>query len=165
MGFFDELVGDIIDIARKEAKRAIVDGLKDEFGQADNNVPFRRERQNFGRNGRSTQAANISRTITRQNSERRYRINNSSSSEEEGYKVAEDITENSEITQYQNMSNPLCIKANDRVSNNGHNFLDNNKKNLLKKYPQFGMADATSIDFFNTIIQRIFINITKNTLF
>lgn len=72
--------------------------------------------------------------------------------------MAEDITENSEMTQYQNRPNPLCIKANDRQSNNGNNFLDNNKKDLLKKYPQFGMADAASIDFFDTIIQRIFID-------
>lgn len=72
--------------------------------------------------------------------------------------MAEDITENNEITQYQNTSNPLCIKANDRVPNNRPNWLQSNKDNLLKKYPAFGMVETTAADFFDEIIKKVFID-------
>lgn len=72
--------------------------------------------------------------------------------------MAEDITENNEITQYQNISNPLCIKANDRMPNNRHNWLQSNKDDLLKKYPAFGMVDAFATDFFDEIIKKVFID-------
>lgn len=70
--------------------------------------------------------------------------------------MAEDITENNEITQYSNASNPLCIKANDKVSNKHINWLQSNKKDLLKKYPGFGMEDAVAADFFDKIIEGLF---------
>ena len=70
--------------------------------------------------------------------------------------MAEDITENSEITQYQNTSKALCIRANDKVPNNRPNYLQNNKKDLLQKYPGFGMEDAVAADFFDAIIKNVF---------
>ena len=70
--------------------------------------------------------------------------------------MAEDITENREIIQYQNNAKPLCIKANDKVLNNRHNQLQFSKDNLLKKYPKLGDSDTLPADFFDEIIKNIF---------
>lgn len=71
--------------------------------------------------------------------------------------MAEDITENKEITRYQSNSKALCIKANDKVQNNRSNHsLQNDMKNLLRKYPGFGMDDAVPADFFDAVIKNVF---------
>ena len=57
--------------------------------------------------------------------------------------MAEDITENSEITRYQNSSKPLCIKVNDKVPTNRRSLLEQNKEDLLRKYSQFGMTSCS----------------------
>lgn len=158
MGLFDELLGDIVYIAKKEAKKAIIDGLRQEFGQDDTNAPFRRDRQTFGNIRRNVLTDGESHMTQNQNRNYQYRNDNSPSSVKGGNSVAEDITQNSEITQYQNTAKALCIKANDRVPNNRINWLQNNKKDLLKKYPGFGMEDAVAADFFDEIIKKIFID-------
>lgn len=71
--------------------------------------------------------------------------------------MAEDITENKEITRYQSNSKALCIKANDKVQNNRSNHsLQNDMKKLLRKYPGFGMDDAVPADFFDAVIKNVF---------
>lgn len=155
MGFFDELVGDIVDIAKKETRRAIVDGLRGEFGQGNAKAPLRRERQNFVNPRRSVRIVNDSRIGFGQKNNR-HQYEKKINVEEGGNRVAEDITENSEITQYQNTSKALCIRANDKVGSKNHNYLQNDKKNLLQKYPRFGMEDTAAADFFDEIIKNVF---------
>lgn len=71
--------------------------------------------------------------------------------------MAEEITENSQITQYKNSNkNSLCVKANDRESI--HNTLKSDKEKLLEKYPKFETANAAPNDFFDTIIQKEFVD-------
>lgn len=156
MGFFDELLGDIVDIAKQEAKRAIINGLKDELGQDNRNVPFRRGHQTSGNSSKKTQATNVSRMVPNQNDDHKSRNGNSPNGEKGGSSVAEDITENNEITQYQSNSKALCIKANDKVQSNRPNYLQNDKKDLLQKYPGFGMEDAVPADFFDEVIRNVF---------
>ena len=82
--------------------------------------------------------------------------------ESEVHKLAENIAENSEIKEYQTGSKPLCIKANDKAPNNRPNILEHNKKDLVRKYPAFGMEEFVPADFFDTIIKKEFIDgITK----
>ena len=158
MGFFDELVGDIVDIAKKETKRAIADSLREKFGQGNANNTFRIERQTRVNLRRRVRPSNDFRISFGQNNDHKHRIEKSRNVEEGGNIVAEDITENSEITQYQNTSKALCIRANDKVLSNRPNYLQNNKKDLLQKYPGFGMEDAVAADFFDAIIKNVFKN-------
>lgn len=154
MGFFDELVGDIVYIAKKEARRAIADGLRDEFGRNDTKNSFRRERQISNNTRQNTRVVNVSHMVPTQHND--YRDRNSHNIKEGGNIVAENITENSEITQYQNNSKALCIKANNKVQSNRHYYLQDDKNDLLQKYPGFGMKDAVTADFFDTVINNVF---------
>ena len=158
MGLFDGLIGNIMYAARKKAEKAIVDGIREQLGQTGANDYFRRECQTFGNSRRTTPTANDSRVKSKKNNEYKYCNRNLLSDEKGGYGVAEDITENSEIIQYQSASKALCIRANDKVQNNHHNYLQKDKKNLLQKYPGFGMEDVVAADFFDEIIKGVFID-------
>ncbi len=156
MGLLDEIVGDIVYIAKKEAKKAIIDGLRQEFGRTDTNVPFRREYQPSGNPRRNTRTVDEFRMTSNQNRDYQHRNDNLPNDVKGGNSVAEDITQNSEITQYQNTAKALCIKSNDK--NNRSNYLQKNKTDLLQKYPGLGMADAVAADFFDEIIKKVFID-------
>lgn len=164
MGFFDELVGDIVDIAKQEAKRAIISGLREEFGHGDRNVSFHMERQTSGNARRNTQARNMSRLMSNRNNDQ-YQNANSMSGEKGGYNVAEDITENSEITQYQNASKALCIKVKEKSDNGKYYHLDNDRKNLTSKHPKMDMKAVSTAHFFNEIIINEFVDGISKTVF
>lgn len=65
----------------------------------------------------------------------------------------EDITENSSISQYKEKPRAVCISASEQDKNN---YLESDKKTLLKKFPRLGNKNDTAQDFFNTIIQNEF---------
>ena len=157
MGIFDELIGGIVDVAKKEAKRAIADGLREEFGQGHSNIQFRSRRQTSVNPQRSIRTA--SSINFRQNNYHETRKVNSSNIEKGEKSVAENITENSEITQYQNSPNALCIRANNRS-----NYLQKDQKDLIQKYQGFGMEDYVAADFFDAVIKSLFRDgITQDT--
>ena len=157
MGIFDELIGGIVDVAKKEAKRAIADGLREEFGQGHSNIQFRSRRQTSVNPQRSIRTA--SSINFRQNNDHESRKVNSSNIEKGEKSVAENITENSEITQYQNSPNALCIRANNRS-----NYLQKDQKDLIQKYQGFGMEDYVAADFFDAVIKSLFRDgITQDT--
>lgn len=164
MGFFDELVGDIVDIAKQEAKRAIISGLREEFGHGDRNVSFHMERQTSGNARRNTQARNMSRLMSNRNNDQ-YQNTNSMSGEKGGYNMAEDITENSEITQYQNASKALCIKVKEKSDNGKYYHLDNDRKTLTSKHPKMDTKAVSTAHFFNEIIINEFVDGISKTVF
>ena len=71
--------------------------------------------------------------------------------------MEENIADNSNITQYQNTSNPICMNAKD-----WRRQLERDKKTLLKQYPNLGNPQLDAVDFFNELINGEFTDgITK----
>ena len=71
--------------------------------------------------------------------------------------MEENVANNSNITQYQNTANPICMNARD-----WRKQLERDKKTLLKRYPNLGDPKSDVIDFFNEIISGEFTDgITK----
>ena len=139
MGLFDDILGGIEYVIHQEAERVRNrNRMAEEIFSRSTSVNRARQRVNY------------------QNGTRSGMDNRPSDNGRDVHKVAENITENSEITQYKNAPKALCIRANDKVQTNRINYLQNDKRDLLKKYPEFGMEDATPADFFDAVIKNVF---------
>lgn len=72
-----------------------------------------------------------------------------------------DITDNSNITEYQNIKRPICIS----LSNRTEKSLNICKKDLIKKYPQLGNIKEEHTVFFENIIKNVFVDGISTTVF
>ena len=68
---------------------------------------------------------------------------------------AEDVSENNEILEYQNATNPLCINTHPNKDMADKN-LSGAMRSLQKKYPGFGMKGVKPSYFFDEMIKKIF---------
>lgn len=84
--------------------------------------------------------------------------------------MVEDVAKNSEISQYQDTANVLCINVlngqGTKKQGSKKDWLPGDKDRLLKKYPKFEMEDKSPRDFFMEIIQKLFTDgFKKDTFF
>lgn len=155
MGLFDDLYSEIAAKARRELKQSIAQAL----GQYEHTR--RRTETPFGGN---RYMEDIDDDNGYDDDDDEYDDDNDEydDDDDEYDDNDDDIADNSNIDDYQNESNPLCIKANDKTTANRWNPLESNKKNMLQKYPAMGLAESAPADFFDAIIQKEFIDgITK----